>query len=276
MSDFAEMLDNNNTDLDTRIQIASDMVKQAAEEEGYDVTSFSQEELGVMIGGLVDSMSSNDNGKTAGDETAPQLTYADVALELNKRAAAQGVDLSQLDPVEFSQVYDKIAAELSDPEYAEEAQKVAAQEQQMDHYGRVAARGFVDEINKLAADEEKHDKEDDDDEDEKKEKVAGKVQELIAKGKGHASKAWGATKGVAKNIGDKEKSFHEGVGRRVSGGTGDQAALSKKHRNIGRALSGGAAAAAGGGAAYASRGKKANLEELAGAIDTLRSAGYDI
>jgi hypothetical protein len=273
MSDFAGMLDNN-TDLDTRIEIASQMVKAAAEEQGYDITKFSQEELGEMIGGLVDSMEvANDNGKTAGAQEEQPLTYADVALELNKRAAAEGVDLSQLDPAQFNEVFDKVAAELSDPEYVEEVQKVAAQEAQMDHYGRVAARGFVDEINKLAADEDKKDEEED--EDEKKEKVANKVKEL-------AGKAWGATKGFGKRVGEgaakAERGASEHVGRRTPGGV--KGPMTQEHaRSRGRKILGGAAGAgagAGGGIALHNRSKKASIEDVAGAIDTLRAAGYEI
>jgi hypothetical protein len=177
MSDFTGMFDDG-SDLDARLEAASHMLKQAADEEGVDLNQFSEEELGDMIGNLAD----DDGGQ--GDEgyegkTASDITVADVSLELHKRAAAEDFDLTQLHPQEYSELFDKVAAELTDPYVAEENQKLAAQAANMDELGRIAARGFVDEINKIAADEEHpRRRRDDDDEDEVDIKVK-KAQQLL-------------------------------------------------------------------------------------------------
>ncbi len=149
MSDLTGMFDGG-TDLDLRLEQASILLKQAADEQGVDLNSFSEDELAGMLHDIATEEGGNGGEQYAegGDEkTASDVTYADVSLELTKRAAAEGVDLSQLHPDQYNELFDKVAAEMTDPEM----QKWAAQVSQMDELGRVAARSFVDEINKLAS-----------------------------------------------------------------------------------------------------------------------------
>lgn len=292
MNDLTGLYDDG-TDLDSRLEQASYILKQAAAEEGVDLNQLSDEEVSGMLANIVNDEAGEggyEGGKTAGD-----ITVADVSLELTKRAAAEGLDLSQVDPGTYEELFNKVAEELSDPAYAAEAQKFASDAAYMDELGRIAARGFADEVDKLAGDD------DDEDEDDKKVKKAALMLKFAAEGKAGIFKRTGDS--IKKHWGkarDSERTFSENLGRRVHGGgrsgdkrpnqlairaaepSGGSAALSNKHRRTGRAIVGaGAGTAAAGGTYAATRGgdgrkKKASIDELAFAVDVLREHGYDL
>jgi hypothetical protein len=275
--DLTSMFDNE-ADLATRIEMASHMLKQAADDQGVDLSTFSQEDLSEMLSDIVtDNGTANDNGKTASD--AVEVTFADVSLELTKRAAAEGVDLTELDRDTYEELFSKVAEELTNPEFAEEASKIAAQEAHMEELGRVAARGFVDEINKLAADEEKkEDKKDDDDDDDKEKMKKAALRLLKTAGVGDSVRKGG--KKVLSAVG---KGFERVGNKAIDTASGEkglhQYSSSARRQSLGKKITGGAAggAAAVGGGGYAAgkdRKKKAGLEDVAEAIDTLRAAGY--
>lgn len=278
--DLSSMFDSS-SDLATRIEVASHMLKEAADDQGVDLSTFSQEDLSEMLSDIV---ADNDNGgaKTASDEGqgAGEVTYADVSLELTKRAAAEGVDLTDLDRETYEELFSKVAEELTNPEVAEEANKIAAQEAHMEELGRVAARGFVDEINKLAAEEEKKDddKKDDDDEDEKEKKAAFK-EKIKEKAKEFGGKALAHARSAGSAAGKKERGASSSIGegiRKLRGKAPGKDQYGKDVRTGRAVMGGGAAAAAGGGAYAAKRDKKASLEEVSEAIATLRAAGFEL
>lgn len=282
-------------ELDDRILAACQTLEKIAAEEDVDLGSMSQEDLQDMISHVMESGASgpnNDNGGgeggedghgaggegaegaeggSEGDKAASAISTLDVVMELNKRASAEGIDLSQWSREDYEAAFEKVAAELSDPEQ----QKVAAVYAQMDELGRVAARGFVDEINKLAADDDKEKAKKDDDEDEDdaemKVKKAAAKEKILAGAKALGAKA----RQVGSAAAGKEKSLHQGLGKRVLPN-----AASETQRNVGRGLTGGAAAGAAGGA-YTfkkSRDKKAAYLENAAlelARQTLFEAGID-
>ncbi len=190
-----------------------------------------------------------------------------------KVAAAQGVDLSQFSDEDTHQLFEltmngegeKIAAEDdkpedkdddrpapgSDSEKVERAKKELEQKKEAmakvaeaDELGRVMARAYVDEIQKIASAEV---------ETEEESKVASKMQHVLNEGKKGAKGAWDKAKGFAK---ENPKST--------------------------AAAAGGAAAAAGGAAALARHRKNlkkeaSDLDQIAAhwAIEKAAAAGYD-
>lgn len=300
MDDLTGMFDEG-TDLDARLEAASHILKQAADEEGVDLNSLSEEDLSGMLANIVESDEGEgggmENGKTAGD-----VTVADVSLELTKRAAAEGVDLSALDTETYEELFDKVASEMTDPYYFEEAQKWAQQAANMDELGRIAARGFADEIDKLAGDDD-HRRRDDDDEDEVDVKVkkAARMLKLAA-----TPMRAGGYLGVREGLSDAAHSagkyvkgkVHRGLERvgnyaidRAAGEKGfhQSSSLARRRSLGGKLVAGGSAgtAAVGGGGYYGGkklmesrdgggRRKKASLDELAYAVDVFRAHGYDL
>lgn len=283
MADLTGMFDEG-TDLDTRLEAASHLLKAAADEQGVDLNDFSEEELSEMIGDIADDDGDQDSGdgEEGGKMASGELTVADVSLELNKRAAAEDVDLSQLDSDQYRELFDKVAQEMSDPYYYEESQKFAMQAANMDELGRVAARGFVDEINKLAGDES-------DDIDYRMARAIDVVKEA-AWGRETARKAWEGTKNLGRKLHKWEQTQHGRLGGVIRGkekSRGDLAEFGPKNTRVGRMVTGGTAAAGAAGATYAARRggknshgggrrKRASLEDIASAVDFLRAEGYDL
>ena len=249
MSDLTGMYDDG-TDLDSRLEQASYLLKQAADESGVDLNEFSEDELSDMLGDIAEDDDDDDDGDDdeddddyeEGGKMASDLTVADVSLELTKRAAYEGIDLTELDPGDYHELFDKVASEMTDPYYYEESQKLAAQAQSMDELGRIAARGFVDEVNKLAAMEE-------DDVDYR----LGRAQDILLKQAGikdWASKGWSKAKELGSRAANWERTQHGRLGGVIRGkkrSSGDLAEFGPKNTRMGRIATGGTAAAAGGG-----------------------------
>jgi hypothetical protein len=296
MSDIQSILDNEAA-LDAQIEEAVYLLKEAAARQGTDLErEFDQGDLNDLIAATVEDIAARDSGEGTGDEGGEQesgddgktasLTYSQISLETAKVAAANGINLAELSQEAHDELFNKVAEALSDPDAYAEQQKIAEYESLMDHYGRCAARGWVDEINKLASaapddDDDKSDEEKKQERLEKKEKVANKAKEL-------AGRAWGAAKthgGKALDVvGKKERGLHGAVGEKIRNLRGKAPGANQygKDVNVGRALSAGVAGTGAAGAGYAHhRNKKASggtpsLAELAESIDTLRAAGYDL
>jgi hypothetical protein len=296
MNDLTGMFEDS-ADLEERIGYASQLLKQAADETGVDLDSLSEEDLSGMLTELVTEGAGEGGGHGGeggqegggggeggeggggGEEgkTASEITVADVALEITKRAAAQGVDLSEVDPDVYGEIFDKVASEMADPEFAEEQQKWAAQAANMDELGRVAARGFVDEINKLAADKDDDDKKDKDEDDDDEVDIKVKKAALKEKAKALAAGARAVGGRAGNSLGRAERRISESVGR---GTSKNKTQNFEAMQNRGRKVIGGAAGASvATGAAAHHRSKKAGLEDaalVADAIEVLRAAGYDL
>jgi len=154
-------------EIDIELNAAADLLQKVAQDAGIDLEALPEEGVAEL---LHDILSTNKTAgaepvKTASAETATEtaapaareLTAVDVSLELTKRAAAEDLDLATLTPEEYKHVFDVVASEMSDPTYGEkiaEAEKVAQELAHMDEMGRVAARGFYAELNKLAAEDD--------------------------------------------------------------------------------------------------------------------------
>jgi hypothetical protein len=220
MNDLTGLYDDG-TDLDSRLEQASYILKEAAEQEGVDLNQLSDEDVSGMLADIVND-DSGEGGESE-EKTAGDITVADVSLELTKRAAAEGFDLTQLHPDDYEELFNKVAEELVDPEYAEEAQKLAQDEARMEHLGRIAARGFADEIDKLAADDE-------DDEDEIDVKVkkaaymlkeAGWAGDTFRAAKGKVQHGFGLAKGKARDLKNRAsegvKSKRKGLANKYEG-----------------------------------------------------------
>lgn len=296
MNDLTGMFDQG-TELDARLEQAGYILKQAADEEGVDLAEYSNEDVSEMLANIMDNDGAGA-GEGGGDEyegkTAADITVADVSLELNKRAAAEGFDLSQLDAGTYEELFDKVASEMTDPYYHEEQQKWAAHAENMDQLGRIAAQGFVDEINKIAADE---DDDDDDDEDKKIKKASYLLKQAIyekVRTPGVRESLRGAATAAGRKIkGGVNRAFERVGNKAIDTAAGEkgmhQVSSVARRQQLGRRVTGAAAggtagvgAAAYGGKRLMDKGegkgrkKKASLEEVAYAVDILRASGYDL
>jgi hypothetical protein len=81
------------------------------------------------------------------------VTFADVAVELGKYAAANGIDLGQVSREAYHEAFDRMSAAMVSPEFAAEKQAAAEMEAKLaeaDVIGRQMARSFMDEQAKIA------------------------------------------------------------------------------------------------------------------------------
>jgi len=149
MSDYLQNLYSQPEDVDAHLAAAGDLVSKIAAEEGVDLNAFSDEEVGAMINEV--AFGGGGQPKVAHERSASsEITVADVAQELSKVAAAEGVDLSDLSREEYSAALNAMHGEMSDPSYYQS--KVAMEEKvaEADMLGRVMAHSFMDEREKIA------------------------------------------------------------------------------------------------------------------------------
>lgn len=286
MNDFTDMFDDS-VSTEERMEKAAHILKLAADEEGVDLDSVPPEQVEAMMSHIMGEESDEDDDSDddedgddseeddEGEEgkTASDITVADVSLEMHKRAAAEGIDLLELDEDTYAEVFDKVAAELTDPVVAEENEKWAMQVAQMDELGRVAARGFCDEIDKIAEGDD-----DEDDDDKKKRLEAKKEAALKDRAKaigsaisGGAKKGWGHVRNAGGAVGRAavrgknhavagERKAHAYVGNKIPGG-GPGLRTERDAVNRGRKITGGTAGVAGVGTGAGLYAKKRNKDK---------------
>lgn len=160
VEDIFEQEIQGSGDLDVDMANAGHILVKLAEEEGVDLNSLSDEDVASLLGKLLPQTKEAamaDQTETQSEtatETENQLTYADVSAELNKIAAAEGVDLTKLDRAEYNEVFSKLAEHMANPAYAaeqeEEEAKLAAAFQQGQHM----ADGFIARLNEVEAEKE--------------------------------------------------------------------------------------------------------------------------
>lgn len=254
-------------DLDTQIAQASETLEKIAASEGIDLDKLSSDEIAELLGdlmGLETTADAEPESKQASEETpeAPAatqpsgVTVAEVGVALQKIAAAEGIDLTQVTPEQYGEMFDNVTAYLNSPQV--EQDKVAAAEMQeklaeADLAGRQFAQSFWNELEVLgqkeaAKDEEKGEdpekgesEKDEKDEESEKEKKANffnkvkKLPEAIAKGEkklmGRLGKTVrGGAEGVVerytspgaatgKAFRDADRAANISTGRKVVGGT---------------------------------------------------------
>lgn len=177
-----------NSDLDAEVAAVGALIEKVASESGVSLDGLSSAEYDRLHASVQGSVESAPivTTKQAGDlrmaqspVTAPEPTVADVSRELIKIAAEYNKleALQSLSAEEYGDTFNKLAAEMLRPDYAErraqeqEQLKVAAAEAEADfESGRRMARGFHEESLKIAAEmkekeekEEKGEKEEDED-----------------------------------------------------------------------------------------------------------------
>lgn len=139
-----EEMYEDGSELNEKIAAAGAILEKTASDEGVDLNDFSDEEIGELVGEIISEQ----------DKVASQtITVADVAVELAKVAAAEGIDLDSISRDDYTQAFDALAEQLTDPDVY--AQKVAAEQEQLakiaeaEEAGRVMARAFTDELGTL-------------------------------------------------------------------------------------------------------------------------------
>lgn len=304
--------ESSSGDLDQDLANAGHVLQKLAEEEGVDLNSLSDADVAALAMELLPTQghaqTTQETRKEASamsteTETQTQIpnepTYADVAVELSKIAAAEGIDLATVSREEYHEAFAKVAEMMADPTYgekvAEEEEKLAAAYAQ----GVRMADGFLDRL-KEAEDEDEKKKDEKKDDDEGKKEAARAVGAAIHHAKDKAKKLLGKGVGAAVRAGEKvregasaaakaERGFHEGVGKGHAKGL--SMAIAKRSKGTpaerlatgrtmaGRAVTGGAAAGAAGaaGAGYAAgRSKESfDLAALEVAQDIARDMGFD-
>jgi hypothetical protein len=165
------------SDLDTELAAAGELLQKVAEDQGIDLTQLSDDDVAELMVDLMPSKlaaeepekgetkehekketkaeeKKEDKGEDKKASIPEGLTFADVAVELSKAAAAEGVDLSQLSREDYHAAFDAIATRMASPEFAVEkqaAEEAQAKIAEADALGRVMARAFMDEQAKVAA-----------------------------------------------------------------------------------------------------------------------------
>lgn len=170
MDDMNEIFSRaTDADLDVEMAAAGELLQKIAEQEGIDLSQLSDEDVAELMVDLLPKTAADEGEhESAREESsedrkekkkkeeakmASQITFADVAVELNKVAASEGIDLDALDRSEYHELFDIVAESMQDPEYMEN--KVAQDEAtaklaEADALGRYMARAFMDEQEKIA------------------------------------------------------------------------------------------------------------------------------
>lgn len=223
MENVTDIFDNEtrggSEDLDVDLSNAGLLLQKLAEEEGVDLNSLSDADVADLLTDLLPGENAQNNdgepqqkeSSAMSDTTVPEhLTYADVAVELAKFAADNGIDLNAVSREEYHDAFSALSERMQDPDYLQA--KVAEYEvnekvAEAQYIGREMALSFIETL---------QDKE-----------AGARFDALKARG----GKAWEAVKGKSKEYGDKA---WEGA---------------KKHRRAIAEVGGGAAAAGTGYAA---------------------------
>lgn len=183
MDDIREIFekDTAGTDLDAELAVAAEVLEKVAAEQGVDLNTLSRDQIAELLVELMPSKvaEEHEEKETPAEEKAEEkakaekkeekaeekkagiapaglpetVTFADVAVELGKYAAANGIDLSKVSREAYHEAFDKMAAAMTSPEF--EAEKKAEAEMQAklaeaDVIGRQMARSFMDEQAKIA------------------------------------------------------------------------------------------------------------------------------
>lgn len=169
MDDLNEIFERaTDADLDTELAAAGELLQKIAQQEGVDLSELSDEDVAELMVDLLPKTAADENGHESArgehgnrtmEETkmATEITFADVAVELSKVAASEGIDLDGLDREQYHELFDIVAESMQDPNYMEN--KLAEDEANMklaeaDALGRHMARAFMDEQEKVAASKE--------------------------------------------------------------------------------------------------------------------------
>jgi hypothetical protein len=168
MDDLNEIFERaTDADLDTELAAAGELLQKIAQQEGVDLSELSDEDVAELMVDLLPKTAADEGEhKSAREEyeyrkretkMASEITFADVAVELSKVAANEGIDLDGLSRGQYHELFDIVAESMQDPDYMENklAQDEAnAKLAEADALGRYMARAFMDEQEKIALTEE--------------------------------------------------------------------------------------------------------------------------
>lgn len=156
-------------DFDTKLAAAGEMFDKLASEQGLSISDFTDEEAADLLTTIMDT-----GGKVANVDETPaaqaqvaaatpaaatpkvasandQLLYAQAYQEVTKQAAAQNIDVTQVDPAELHNAVIKQAQLMSDPTHQAKVAALNEKVAEADMLGRVMAHSYVDELSKIAA-----------------------------------------------------------------------------------------------------------------------------
>lgn len=188
MDDINELFKQaTGADLDQEIAASSETLVKIAESENLDISSLSDKDVAELVVDLMpdnvkaaaarfllgkkaeDEGEGDDKGKPAeakkdekkdekdekGKEAGlpAQLTFADVAQELSKQAAAENIDLSSLTREQYHSAFESVAAQMQSPQYAQEkaaADEMLAKKAEAEALGAAMAQSFLRELDKTA------------------------------------------------------------------------------------------------------------------------------
>ncbi len=303
LADIFAAPDDSASDEDRELALAGQTLVKLASEANVNLQDFDADELQDLVAQLRGESSlptpepeaSTQMTDTMTDEQIKQAEDADNAAfmdafimqETIKAAAANDLDITDLDPSDLAVLKAAVAEEIeSDPEAY--LAKLAADDEAMekiaeaDEAGRVMARSFFDEWQKLAA-ATTDEPDAPDTTDDEGEKVAGRGAAAVAAAKGAAGKASGKFNDFATRVG-RGVEKHTGLGSKGTKAIMDQgteagkvvgrdmgnkatgAALKEHYGKMGKRALGaaGATAAVGAGAgAAAAAHKKKHAEDEA-------------
>ena len=122
MDDMNEIFSRaTDADLDVEMAAAGELLQKIAEQEGIDLSQLSDEDVAELMVDLLPKTAADEGEhESAREESsedrkekkkkeeakmASQITFADVAVELNKVAASEGIDLDALDRSEYHELF---------------------------------------------------------------------------------------------------------------------------------------------------------------------------
>jgi hypothetical protein len=272
-------------DLDVDLANAGHVLQKLAEEIDVDLNTLPDADVATLVRDLlpdrVDAQTTQETRKEASmsteTETQPETTidlpaeptYADVAVELAKIAAAEGIDLATVPREDYTQAFSDLAEKMADPEYGRakqaEDEKLAAAYVQ----GQRMADGFLDRLKEAEDEDEKKDKERKEEEGKKEAGAAAFFRGAKEKAKAHAGKLVGKADKHVQRAGERLLN--------VVGAGGEKASPSLKRRTAGGAAAAAAGTAAAGGAGAHHMRKKSSLDDAALVVahELAREMGYD-
>ena len=165
MDDMNEIFSRaTDADLDTELAAAGELLQKIAQQEGIDLSQLSDEDVAELMVDLLPKTAADEGEhesarEESGDrkkekkkeeaKMASEITFADVAVELNKVAASEGIDLDGLSREQYHELFDIVAESMQDPDYMENklAQDEAnAKLAEADALGRYMAHAFMNEL----------------------------------------------------------------------------------------------------------------------------------
>ena len=250
MDDPTDIFASTPDDLDVDLANAGVLLQKLAAEQGVDLNALSDVDVADLLTDLMPGEPAATAPETQKESamadtttTAPQipneLTYADVAAELAKVAAAEGIDMSGVSREEYHEAFDALATRMTTPEFAAEKTAEAETAEKLaeaDLIGRQMAASFIAAIKTAEEEpaEEKTEKAEKAEKDEEKKAgfrsmaYAARAKDLAGKAKAHVLKhkrtigevaggsaAAGAGYGAGRVHEKHKKSFDESVVERA-------------------------------------------------------------